>query len=139
MPPIATRGTASAAASLSNCGDRRAGQIGAVVAGGAEQGLATQSLPRGRDFAVVLAQVGAVGADRRGQAPVVVDDQRHPVAAAQRQQGARLALTGRGIGGLVAVLQPDRAGTEYGVDPRQQARVVVLVGSDRVDAAARPG
>src|SRR5690606_23300781 len=63
-------------------GDRVAGQLQAVVAGGTEDGIRSeQGAGRGQD-AVVLAQMGAGRADLGRKRGVVVDQQRYPGACA---------------------------------------------------------
>lgn len=130
-PPIATRGTPSAALcrSRSVCG-AAAGDLGGgreegaeghiagagrhgllgigqlVVAGGADDGLGTEQRARAGDVPVGAAQMHAGGAHGLGQHRIVVDDQRHAVGGAQALQGRRLFLPQRVAGGLVAVLQP---------------------------------
>ena len=67
---------------------------------------------------------------------VVVDDQRHASASAQRLQRRGLFVAAaRAPRVLVAVLQPGRARASNGAVPRQQARGVGFVGRDQVQAA----
>ena len=69
--------------------------------------LAEDRARRG-DAAVVLAQMHAVGLHVRGQARVVVHDERHAGGAAQRRERGGLRGAQRRIGRLVAVLQAAR-------------------------------
>ena len=87
---------------------------------------------------VVAAEMGTVGARIGGQLPVVVDDQRHTRRPAQRQQRVHLCAALRGIGALVAVLQPRRL-RQHRRDACQQACGVDLVGREQIQAAWRGG
>ena len=120
------------------CGDGclRASDI--VVTRSAENRVRSQRRARLAEGAVVAAEMGTVGARIGGQLPVVVDDQRHTRRPAQRQQRVHLCAALRGIGALVAVLQPRRL-RQHRRDACQQACGVDLVGREQIQAAWRGG
>ena len=101
-----------------------------VVAGRTENGPGPQRLAGGGKFAVIQAEVCAVGTESRGEAPVVVDDQRHAMAAAQRLQRLRLMLAQRAVGLLVAVLQPCRTGLQHRLGVTYIQRINTKGGQD---------
>jgi hypothetical protein len=75
----------------------------------------------GREVVVVLAEMHAGGADGGGEFDIVVDDQRHGEARAQRLQ-ARASSRRQCVARLVAVLQNACAAFERGAQVSTRSR-----------------
>src|SRR5690606_825488 len=117
---------------------RGAGALQAGRAAGAEEGAGPERGPGRGQGAVVFAQVGAVGADPGGQAPVVIDQHGNVGGAAGGQHGRGLFARKVPAGQLVPVLDEGGASGQQRLQAGQQAAGVGLVGGQQVEAAARP-